>query len=204
MIWSSHSQYGLYHQSSRLRPQSPQDAMIARRLEEAAEELQAQYWKSLYPEKIKKIQQEIERTCDSLDYAGSFIYDEYPDKISLDRTGRQICERLRECDEFKEIPMEELFEASGHAGPPPPGRPPGPPGSPPPFGPPPEPPGPPPFGRPPGPPPPPPFGPLGSPPGRPGPPPRPPRRQSWLEDMVSVLLYQEIGRRRCRRGSCRR
>ena len=195
MIWSSHSQYGMYHQSSRLRPQSPQDAMIARRLEEAAEELQAQYWKSLYPEKIKKIQQEIERTCDSLDYAGSFIYDEYPDKISLDRTGRQICERLRESDEFKEIPMEELFEASGHAGTPPPGRPPGPPGSPPP-----------PFGRPPGPPgpPPPPWGPLGPPSGRPGPPPRPPRRQSWLEDMVSVLLYQEIGRRRCRRGNCRR
>ncbi len=181
MIWSSHSQYGLYHQSSHLRPQSPQDAMIARRLEEAAEELQAQYWKSLYPEKIKKIQQEIERTCDVLDYAGSFIYDEYPDKISLDRTGRQICARLRESDEFKEIPMEELFEASGHAGPPPPSRPPGPP----------------PFGPPPGPP------PFGPPPGRPGPPPRPPRRQSWLEDMVSVLLYQEIGRRRCRRGSCR-
>lgn len=209
MIWSSHSQYGLYHQSSRLRPQSPQDAMIARRLEEAAEELQAQYWKSLYPEKIKKIQQEIERTCDSLDYAGSFIYDEYPDKISLDRTGRQICERLRESDEFKEVPMEELFEASGHAGPnPPPGRLPGPPGPlPPPFGRPPGPPGPPPppFGRPSSPPgpPPPPFGPPGPSPGRPGPPPRPPRRQSWLEDMVSVLLYQEIGRRRCRRGGCR-
>ncbi len=187
MIWSSHSQYGLYHQSSRLRPQSPQDAMIARRLEEAAEELQAQYWKSLYPEKIKKIQQEIEHTCDLLDYAGSFIYDEYPDRISLDRTGRQICERLRECEEFKEIPMEELFEASGHAGPKlSSGRPPGPPGSP---------------TSPPPPGPPPPFGP---PSGRPGPPPRPPRHQSWLEDMVSVLLYQEIGRRRCRRGNCRR
>ena len=91
MIWSSHSQYGLYHQSSRLRPQSPQDAMIARRLEEAAEELQAQYWKSLYPEKIKKIQQEIERTCDALDYAGRFIYDEYPDKLQL----RLMCRRIQ-------------------------------------------------------------------------------------------------------------
>lgn len=171
MIWSSHSQYGLYHQSSRLRPQSPQDAMIARRLEEAAEELQAQYWKSLYPEKIKKIQQEIEHTCDALDYAGSFIYDEYPDKISLDRTGRQICERLREYEEFKDIPMEELYETSGY------GR-----HNPPPFGPPPGPPGPPSF----------------------GPPPRPPRRQSWLEDVVSVLLYQEIGRRRCRGRKCYR
>lgn len=45
--------------------------------------------------KNKKIQQEIEHTCDELDYAGSFIYDEYPDKINLNRTGRQICERLR-------------------------------------------------------------------------------------------------------------
>ena len=59
MIWSSHSQYGLYHQSSRFRPQTPQDALIAQRLEEAADEIQTQYWKSLYPEKIKKIQQEI-------------------------------------------------------------------------------------------------------------------------------------------------
>ena len=54
MIWSSHSQYGLYHQSSRFRPQTPQDALIAQRLEEAADEIQTQYWKSLYPEKIKK------------------------------------------------------------------------------------------------------------------------------------------------------
>jgi len=60
--WSSPSQYGLYHQSSHFRPQTPQDALIAQRLEEAADEIQTQYWKSLYPEKIKKIQQEIEHT----------------------------------------------------------------------------------------------------------------------------------------------
>jgi len=88
--------------------------LIAQRLEEAADEIQTQYWKSLYPEKIKKIQQEIEHTCDELDYAGSFIYDEYPDKINLNRTGRQICERLRKNEEFREIPIEDLFEASGH------------------------------------------------------------------------------------------
>ena len=170
MIWSSHSQYGLYHQSSRFRLQTPQDALIAQRLEEAADEIQTQYWKSLYPEKIKKIQQEIEHTCDELDYAGSFIYDEYPDKINLNRTGRQICARLRKNEEFREIPIEDLFEASGHDAFMPP---------PPPFGPPP---------------PPPPFGPPQGPP-----PPRPPRQQSWLEDIVSVLLYQEIARRRCRR-----
>ena len=96
-------------------------------------------------------------------------YVEYPDKINLNRTGRQICESLRKNEEFREIPIEDLFEASGHDAfmPPPP----------PPFGPPP-----PPFGPPQGP-----------------PPPRPPRQQSWLEDIVSVLLYQEIARRRCRR-----
>ena len=103
-------------------------------------------------------------------YAGSFIYDEYPDKISLDRTGRQICERLREYEEFRDIPMEELYETSGYGRQnPPPDPPPGPPG-PPSF----------------------------------GPPPRPPRRQSWLEDVVSVLLYQEIRRRRCRGRKCYR
>ena len=94
MIWSSHSQYGLYHQSSRFRPQTPQDALIAQRLEEAADEIQTQYWKSLYPEKIKKIQQEIEHTCDELDYAGSFIYDEYPDPIA---SSLEIGRRGYEC-----------------------------------------------------------------------------------------------------------
>lgn len=164
MVWSSHSQYGLYHQSSRLRPQNPQDAALARRLEEASEEIQAQYWKSLYPDKIKKIQQEIENTCDQLDYAGSFIYDEFPDKISLERTGRQICERLRLQKEFQEIPVEELYEIHTP-------RPQGPP-------------------------------PFGPPPGQAGPPPRPPRQESWLEDMVRILLYQEISRRRCRGRKC--
>lgn len=194
MIWSSHSQYGLYHQSSRLRPQSPQDAVLARRLEEATEELQAQYWKSLYPEKVKKIQQEVESACDRLDYAGSFIYDEYPDKINLERTGRQICEKLRSYKEFQEIPMEELYEIntprgkgqqplnslSGQPGPPPGG-----PG----------------------------FcsgsgcktpGGQGTCSGPGCPPPRPPRQEGWLEDMVRILLYQEIGRRRSRGHGCQK
>ena len=59
MIWSSHSQYGLYHQSSRFRPQTPQDALIAQRLEEAADEIQTQYWKSLYPEKKKRYSRKL-------------------------------------------------------------------------------------------------------------------------------------------------
>ena len=147
MTWSSHNQYGLFHQSSHLRPQTPQDAVIARRLEEARDELQAAYWKSLYPAKVKRMQQEVEAACDRLDYAGSFLYDEYPDKLNLERTSKQICEKLRRTEDFYEIPMEELYELH-----------------------------------------------------TPGnmPEPKPPKQDGWLEDVVRILLYQEISRRRCR------
>lgn len=152
MTWSSHDQYGLFHQSSSLRPQTPQDAALARRLEEARDELQAAYWKSLYPAKVKKIQQEVEKTCDRLDYAGSFLYDEYPDRLNLERAARQICEALRKKQDFYEVPMEELCEGYTAA--------------------------------------------L-------APEPKPAKRDDWLEDMVRILFYQEIGRRRSRSGKKR-
>ncbi len=93
-----------------------------------------------------------------------------------------------------------------HGGPPPWGPPPGPRpphGGPPPWGPPPgpRPPhgGPPPWGPPPGP-----RPPHGGPPPW-GPPPghRPPPNDNWLNGIISVLLLNEMHRRRCRSGRCR-
>lgn len=181
--WSSHQQYGLYHQSSRLRQGYPQDALLALALENAEEDLQAEYWKSLYPGKVKRIQHEVEQVCSRLDYPGSFIYDEYPDRLNLERTAREIAEKLRKEEEFREPLPEELYEINTprRPGPPPFGPPPGN-QSPPPYGPPPGHQGPPPY----------------------GPPPRPPKQDSWLDDMIRVLLYQEISRRRCRGRNCRR
>lgn len=49
-----------------------------------------EYWQQLYPEQTRRIQQEVSHQCDLLDYEGSVIYDEYPDRIALAR----ICESV--------------------------------------------------------------------------------------------------------------
>ena len=36
--------------------------------------------KSYYPQTVQRIQEKIEEECDLLDYEGSRLYDEYPDK----------------------------------------------------------------------------------------------------------------------------
>ena len=87
--------------------------------------------KSYYPETARKIQEKVEEECQLMDYEGSRLYDEYPDKFML----YQMCRRIREEVE-PEMSVQEL-----------PGR--------------------------------------------------------FLDDLIQVLLFQEISRRRCRRHRCR-
>lgn len=49
-----------------------------------------EYWMQLYPAQTRQIQREVERQCDMLDYNGSVIYDEFPDRVALAR----ICEAI--------------------------------------------------------------------------------------------------------------
>ncbi|MDY5846430.1 MAG: hypothetical protein SPJ92_07880 [Bariatricus sp.] len=51
-----------------------------------------EYLRSMYPELAKKILPYVEEECDRLDYEGSMIFDEYPDKLQL----RLICSRVYE------------------------------------------------------------------------------------------------------------
>lgn len=88
--------------------------------------------KSYYPEAARKIQEKVENECQLLDYEGSRLYDEYPDKYMLYRLSQRIQDDVR-----------PEMTAQGMA---------------------------------------------------PG----------FLDDLVQVLLYQEISRRRCRRHRCRR
>ena len=46
--------------------------------------------KTYYPETAGMIQALVEDACDRLDYEGSFLYDEYPDKWNLERVCRKI------------------------------------------------------------------------------------------------------------------
>lgn len=172
--------------------------------------------KELYPEEARRIQKLVEEECDKMEYEGSMMFDEYPDRLML----KVICERIYRAaaqpgqadavagdsqDVMKNQGLKaeqsngqmesQAFHPPGPGGPPPgPGRPPGPPWGPPPppgppWGPPPGP------GRPPGPP----WGPPPPPPG-PGHPPKNP----GLNTLIEVLLYNEMYKRRCRHNRCRR
>lgn len=86
--------------------------------------------KSYFPETARKIQEKVEKECELLDYEGSRIYDEYPDRLMMRVLGNGIFHRMQKEAAAREIPS------------------------------------------------------------------------GFLEDLVQVLLYQEILRRRCRRKRC--
>lgn len=171
------------------------------------------YIKNMYPSKIKRIQDQIEEECDKLEYEGSMMFDEYPDKGIL----RGICNKIYAS--VKDLEEEEV-EATNWQGRPIPPPPPNRPGRPIPPPPPPHP------GRPMPPgsqmPPPYPDRPIPPPPHKPGRPmPPPPNRlmgefepvmqqrirpNNWLQDIIQVMLYNEMYNRRCRyrNSRCRR
>ena len=87
--------------------------------------------KSYYPETARRIQEKVEEECDLLDYEGSRLYDEHPDRYMLYHLGRKIKD-----DVSPQAGMEAMSDG-------------------------------------------------------------------LLEDLVQVLLFHEISRRRCRRRRCR-
>ena len=86
--------------------------------------------KSYYPEAAGRIQEKVEEECQLLDYEGSRLYDEYPDKFMLHQLCRQIRTQVQGETEAQGVP------------------------------------------------------------------------DGFLDDLIQVLLYQEISRRRCRRRRC--
>lgn len=66
--------------------------------------------KSWYPETARRIQEKIEEECEFLDYEGSRIYDEYPDRWMLQKE----CDRIRNAQQgemdVQEMPSDVLDE----------------------------------------------------------------------------------------------
>lgn len=135
-----------------------------------------EYIRQLYPEKMQHIMSIIEDECDQLEYEGSMMFDEYPDRLMLSK----LCNKIYDRVQVQEVEMEEVYEVMQRR-PPRPGMP-GP-GMPPP----------PPRPGMPG-------------PGMPPPPPPRPGQGNWLSDTIQALLFDEMYRRRCRyrNGKCRR
>jgi len=67
-----------------------------------------EYMKQLYPNTAKKIQSEIDNECDLLEYDGSVMFDEYPDKESLDKIVDRIYEKVGDNEEESQIEMNSF------------------------------------------------------------------------------------------------
>ena len=66
-----------------------------------------EYLQQMYPAEAKKYQKIIASILDKLDYEGSMIYDEYPDKWQLYKLSMEILDRIK---------REEMNAAKGEEG----------------------------------------------------------------------------------------
>lgn len=53
-----------------------------------------EYFRSMYPMHLKTLQLHVEKACDEMDYKGSPIYDEYPDRVIMEQMCKGIEEKL--------------------------------------------------------------------------------------------------------------
>ena len=105
--------------------------------------------KELYPKEVGRIVECVEDECDRMEYEGSLMFDEYPDKVMFERIKNRIYDKVQE-----KYPVEEeddrdqamVMQQEVRR--------------------------------------------------------RYPPHKNWLGDMIEVLLYQEMYRRRCRRRNC--
>ena len=58
-----------------------------------------EYLQQMYPAQAKKYQKIIAETLDRIDYEGSMIYDEYPDKWQIYRLTQIIVDKLKETED---------------------------------------------------------------------------------------------------------
>lgn len=56
------------------------------------------YMKSIYPDTAKRVLPYMEEECDRMEYDGSMMYDEYPDRLQL----RLMCRRIYDTAEKEE------------------------------------------------------------------------------------------------------
>lgn len=62
--------------------------------QEAPAEQEKTLMRTYYPKTAGTIQSIVEDVCDRLDYEGSFLYDEYPDKWNIERICQEIENRM--------------------------------------------------------------------------------------------------------------
>ena len=70
-----------------------------------------EYLQQMYPAQAKKYQKIIAETLDHIDYEGSMIYDEYPDKWQIYRLTQMIMDKINKLeDESSEMDPDRTAE----------------------------------------------------------------------------------------------
>lgn len=54
-----------------------------------------EYLQEVYPEQVRRYQRKVAEILDKMDYEGSMIYDEYPDKYCLQRLAKTVTDILK-------------------------------------------------------------------------------------------------------------
>lgn len=118
--------------------------------QEMESERDMQKLKEMYPDAAKEILPYVEEECDKMEYDGSVMFDEYPDRVMMGRIRNNIYDRVKDRYELPEEGDKDEVLAMNRE-----------------------------TRR------------------------RYPPRKNWLGDMIDVLLFQEMHRRRCRHRNCR-
>ncbi len=111
--------------------------------------------KEMYPKEAKRIQRVVEEECDKMEYDGSLMFDEYPDRVMVQKLCDDIYNKVYD-NTTAEVETEQYKDRRPGGGYPPP------------------------------------------------PPPPPPHRDRGGRDLIEILLFDEMFRRRCRHNRCRR
>lgn len=66
------------------------------------------YMQYLYPCVARQVQKEVSKECEKLDYEGSFIFDEYPDKVSFEKLANRIYQNLKVPDVKSQLEAKSI------------------------------------------------------------------------------------------------
>ena len=54
--------------------------------------------KELYPREVKRVLEYVEEECDKMEYEGSLMFDEYPDRFMLEQIVERIYQKMRNAE----------------------------------------------------------------------------------------------------------
>lgn len=77
-------------------------------LQEREQEKDLRTMQSFYSQTAARIQEKVERECDMMEYDGSLMFDEYPDKFMMEHLCRKIEKQLEK--EEQERKMQDQME----------------------------------------------------------------------------------------------